>query len=240
MLCRDTSRAWHTFASLCLFTFAPIACLLLLWIKTSNLDRPIRLTQCCTQFKPFGNKTFCFRNFHTFKWECKIIMEIQYTKNLNPGRFGLGTTLSYPNRSITLFGRRPNNKGSCEEDAKGMRRRKKYRFSSLSPSLLPVLPRCKNKNDGDSNKNGKKAIDLISKTTTLHVHHAFLYIFFARRCATTTWKCQNSLFVEEVITIGRFCGINCAVILRYSFALRVISDIPWSSCYESYGPKDTR
>ena len=27
-------------------------------------DRPIRLTQCCTQFKPFGNKTFCFRNFH--------------------------------------------------------------------------------------------------------------------------------------------------------------------------------
>ena len=26
-------------------------------------NRPIRLTQC-TQFKPFGNKTFCFRNFH--------------------------------------------------------------------------------------------------------------------------------------------------------------------------------
>ena len=30
-------------------------------------NRPIRLTQSCTQFKPFGNKTFCFRNFHTFK-----------------------------------------------------------------------------------------------------------------------------------------------------------------------------
>ena len=57
---------WQTFASLGLFTFAPTACLLLLWIKTSNLDRPIRLTQCCTQFKPFGNKSFCFRNFHTF------------------------------------------------------------------------------------------------------------------------------------------------------------------------------
>ena len=94
---------WHTFASLCLLTFAPIACLLLLWIKTSNLDRPIRLTQCCTQFKRFGNITFCFRNFHTFKWECNIIMEIQYTKNLNPGRFGLGTTLSYPNRSQLLY-----------------------------------------------------------------------------------------------------------------------------------------
>ena len=29
-----------------------------------SVNRPIRLTQCCTQFKPFGNKTFCFRNFH--------------------------------------------------------------------------------------------------------------------------------------------------------------------------------
>ena len=35
-------------------------------------NRPIRLTQCCTQFKPLGNKTFCFRNFH-------IMMQIQYT-----------------------------------------------------------------------------------------------------------------------------------------------------------------
>ena len=39
---------------------------------------------------------------------------------------------------------------------------------------------------------------------------------------------------------GRFCDIYCAVILRYSFAPRVISDILWSSCFESYGPKDTR
>ena len=30
----------------------------------SVANRPIRLNQCCTQFKPFGNKTFCFRNFH--------------------------------------------------------------------------------------------------------------------------------------------------------------------------------
>ena len=29
-------------------------------------------------------------------------MEIQYTKNLDPGRFELGTTLSEPNRSINL------------------------------------------------------------------------------------------------------------------------------------------
>ena len=34
------------------------------------------------------------RNFHRFKWECHIMMQIQYTMNLNPGRFELGTTLS--------------------------------------------------------------------------------------------------------------------------------------------------
>ena len=42
------------------------------------------------------------------------------------------------------------------------------------------------------------------------------------------------------LNIGRFCDIYRAVILRYYFALRVISDILWSSCFESYGPKDTR
>ena len=31
-------------------------------------------------------------------------------------------------------------------------------------------------NDGDGNGNGKNAIGWISKTTTLHVHHAVLYI----------------------------------------------------------------
>ena len=30
--------------------------------------------------------------------------------------------------------------------------------------------------DGDGNENGKKAIGLISKTTTLHMHHTILYI----------------------------------------------------------------
>ena len=40
--------------------------------------------------------------------------------------------------------------------------------------------------------------------------------------------------------LGRFCNIYCAVIRRYSFALRVNSDILWRSCFEGYGPKDTR
>ena len=35
------------------------------------------------------------------------------------------------------------------------------------------------KGDGDGSENGKKAIGLISKTTTLHVHHAFFVHFFA-------------------------------------------------------------
>ena len=30
--------------------------------------------------------------------------------------------------------------------------------------------------DGDGNENVKKATGLLSKTTSLHVHHAFLYI----------------------------------------------------------------
>ena len=30
--------------------------------------------------------------------------------------------------------------------------------------------------DGDGNENVKKAIGLLSKTTSLHVHHAFLYV----------------------------------------------------------------
>ena len=42
---------------------------------------------------------------------------------------------------------------------------------------------------------------------------------------------------KRPLTIGRFCDIYCAVILRYSFALR--TDILWSSCFESYRPKDT-
>ena len=38
---------------------------------------------------------------------------------------------------------------------------------------------------------------------------------------------------------GRFRDIYCTVILQYSFALHAISNILWSSCYVSYGPKDT-
>ena len=39
----------------------------------------------------------------------------------------------------------------------------------------PTVPRS---NDADGNEKVKKAIGLISKTTTSHVHHTFLYISF--------------------------------------------------------------
>ena len=39
--------------------------------------------------------------------------------------------------------------------------------------------------DGDDNGNIKKVIGLMSKTTTLHVHHAFFVHFFAIRITTT-------------------------------------------------------
>ena len=40
-----------------------------------------------------------------------------------------------------------------------------------------LLSPCKrNKTTGDGNQDVKKAIGLLSKTTTLHEHHAFLYI----------------------------------------------------------------
>ena len=54
--------------------------------------------------------------------------------------------------------------------------------------------------------------------------------------------CYSIVIWDDVKTesLGRFCEIYYAVIVRYSFALRVISDILWRSCFESYGPKDTR
>ena len=40
--------------------------------------------------------------------------------------------------------------------------------------------------DGDGNENDKTRTE-ISKTTSLHVHHAFC-TFLCRRCTTTTWN----------------------------------------------------
>ena len=64
-------------------------------IRVKNFpNRPNWLTQCCTQFKSFGKKCFVPGISLSFEYECYSIMQIQHTKNLNPGKFELGTTLS--------------------------------------------------------------------------------------------------------------------------------------------------
>ena len=66
--------------------------------------------------------------------------------------------------------------------------------------------------DGDGNENVKKAIGLLSKTTSLHVHHTFLYISLPLLHATTTWKCLVSRFMEDVkqaTTNFSFSFLNC-------------------------------
>ena len=45
-------------------------------------------------------------------------------------------------------------------------------FDTVSHAILGSV----RNDDGDGDENGKKAIDLFSKTTTLHVQHTFLYI----------------------------------------------------------------
>ena len=57
--------------------------------------------------------------------------------------------------------------------------------------------------------------------------------------ATTRWLRWRKDRKSRRDRLGRFCDIYCTVLLRYSFALRVISDILGSNCFESYGPKDT-
>ena len=61
---------------------------------------PNRLTQCVPNSNPLGIIFFVSGISISFKCECHIIIQMQYTKNLNPGRFELGTTLSQPIRSI--------------------------------------------------------------------------------------------------------------------------------------------
>ena len=55
--------------------------------------------------------------------------------------------------------------------------RKKKEHGELIPSITVALFLGRFSNDNDDGKvKGKKVIGFISKTTTLHVHHPFLYI----------------------------------------------------------------
>ena len=52
-------------------------------------------------------------------------------------------------------------------------------------------------NDKTATRTLKKKV-LISKTTTLHVHHAFIFAFLCHFCATTTRRCLILRFVDNV------------------------------------------
>ena len=62
-------------------------------------------------------------------------------------------------------------------------------------------------NDEDDNENVKKAIGLISKTTTSHVHHTFLYISFPFLHDYDV-KCLISRFMEDVDKQRRFISLS--------------------------------
>ena len=60
-------------------------------------------------------------------------------------------------------------------------------------------------NDANGNESVKKTIGFISKTTTLHVHHAFFVHFFARFCTTTTWTCLFPFYGVRKQATTKFC-----------------------------------
>ena len=51
--------------------------------------------------------------------------------------------------------------------------------------------------DCDGNGNVKKTIGLMSKTTTLHLHHAFC-VFLCLHCTATKFKMMRILFFSDV------------------------------------------
>ena len=63
-------------------------------------------------------------------------------------------------------------------DVEAKEKWKDWSLLYFSSPTKPTLGSLSN-DDADGNENGKKAIGLISKTTTLHVHHAFFVHFFA-------------------------------------------------------------
>ena len=66
------------------------------------------------------------------------------------------------------------------------------------PSSMRVYVMTTNIQRQDRNENFNKTIGLISKTTTLHVHHAFIFAFLCHFCTTTTWRCLILRFMENV------------------------------------------
>ena len=71
---------------------------------------------------------------------------------------------------------------------------------------------------------------LVSRAYIRKVLTVEIYSQYTRKCLNR--GLEESIGNDDV-------SIVCNRILRSSLALRVISDILWSSCFESDGPKDT-
>ena len=71
-----------------------------------------------------------------------------------------------------------------------------FKYQASFPLVSQTIGSFSN-DDRDVNKNGKKAIGLLSKTTTLHMHHVFLYISL-QSLHDYDVKMPNSRFVEDV------------------------------------------
>ena len=75
------------------------------------------------------------------------------------------------------------------------------------------------------NENFSKTIGLISKTSTLHVHHSFIFAFVCHFCTTTTWRCLILRFMDNVNKQRRNL---------FSFSLLNLDMIPWNSTQFAY------
>ena len=70
-----------------------------------NWHRPIQLTQCCDQFKPFGNKTFSFRNFIIIIIIIIIFISLFFTANFTGYSRLLGEETSRNHQAYRWFSR---------------------------------------------------------------------------------------------------------------------------------------
>ena len=92
-------------------------------------------------------------------------------------------------------------------------------FTTAKRDAKWLLGSCSN--DGDSNEDVKKAIGLLRKTTTFHVHHSFCTFLYRPR-TTTTRKCLIASFMEDVTGDDEslFLSLNLSAILKKSTPAR--------------------
>ena len=85
--------------------------------------------------------------------------------------------------AITTY---PASSGFSRADAMLRRERNHFEHPSAFPSSMHVHVMTTNIQRQDGNENFNKTIGLISKATTLHTHHAFIFAFLCHFCTTTT------------------------------------------------------